>query len=74
MTDRISHFTVILTEDLREDCVEDIVNALSMVRGVASVIPGVVTDADHVARELVRWEYRSAVLQGVSAAFDHARE
>lgn len=39
MTDRHSGYHVILSEDIREDDAEHTINALRMVKGVATVVP-----------------------------------
>lgn len=51
MTDRHSGYIVTLAEDIREDDAEYILNALRMVKGVASVKPLVGGWEVHVASE-----------------------
>jgi len=56
MTDRIKGFVVVLDNDYRTDDVEEIRNALLMVKGVLSVSPSVAGIDDHMNRERVRLE------------------
>ncbi|MFI8792590.1 hypothetical protein [Streptomyces sp. NPDC055105] len=59
MTDRHAGYVVTLTDDIREDDAEAIINALRLIKGVASVQPVV---GDHqlvIAKERVREEYRA---------------
>jgi hypothetical protein len=63
MTDRISHLTVTLTEDIRTDDVEHIINAIQMIRHVGSVTMGKPVDVtDYMAREHAKIELRSKIL------------
>jgi len=50
MTDRIKGFVVTLEQDMREDDVEAITNAIRMVRGVLDVARSVVDHDDHMNR------------------------
>lgn len=51
MTDRISHLTVSLDRDYRDDDVEVIIRAIEMIKGVAQVNMGEpVNMNDHIAR------------------------
>lgn len=56
MTDRIKAFTVVLDADYRVDDVESIRLALSMVHGVAGVVPVVASVDDYVNRVRIRLE------------------
>ena len=38
MTTRLKGFTVILENDIREDCADEIINAIKMVKGVQQVV------------------------------------
>lgn len=49
MTDRINGFTVILQYDIRDDDAQATINAIRQIKGVADVVPNVVTPADHIA-------------------------
>ena len=63
MTDRIDSLTVVLDKDYRDDDVQTIVNAISMIRGVSLVTPRVVDNVtDHVARERARNEVREKIM------------
>lgn len=64
MTDRVNALTVVLDADYRTDDVEQIVKAISMVRGVVKVDMHVARSmSDHVARTRVRFELQEALLQ-----------
>lgn len=57
MTDRHRSVLVVLDRDVRSDDLEVVLSAIRMIKGVASVEPGPVTDVrDHLAREVVRRE------------------
>jgi len=58
MTDRYKGLTVSLEKDTREDDAEYILNAIRMIRGVASVEGNVSTPEDHMNRQQVRAEIR----------------
>ena len=57
MTDRIKGLTITLDNDYRDDDVQEIVRAISMIRGVAHVALHVTDFADHMARARVRSEF-----------------
>ena len=62
MTDRIRTLTVALDADYRDDDVEQIINAIHMVKGVSAVKPGVPVDpTDWAARWAVRKELRDVL-------------
>jgi len=56
MTDRIKGFVVTLEQDVREDDVAAITDAIGMIRGVLSVDPSVVDHEDHMNRVRIRAE------------------
>ena len=60
MTDRIRTITVVLDADYRDDCVEPIMHALRMVKGVTNVKMGP-PSTDFVARSAVRTELWKAL-------------
>lgn len=63
MTDRISYLTVVLDQDIRDDDVQAVIDALGQNRHVISVKAGApVNHTDHVARERLRFEMRGKVL------------
>ena len=53
MTDRIRHLTVTLARDMRDDDAERLIDAIIMIKGVASVRPHVVESGDYGARDAV---------------------
>lgn len=61
MTDRIKGLTVTLEKDIRVDDCEVILNAIRMVRGVASVATHV-SDTDHYfAKEQLKSEFKEKI-------------
>ena len=56
MTDRVKGFTVTLDQDIRIDDVEEILNAVRMIRGVAYVEPSIATSEDHMNRQRIKSE------------------
>jgi tripartite-type tricarboxylate transporter receptor subunit TctC len=59
MTDRIKGFVVTLDKDIRIDDVQEIMNAIKMVKGVIDVSPSVANTDDHMNRERIAHEFRS---------------
>lgn len=62
MTDRVAGFTVLLTEDWREDDAERLADAMRMLHGVASVTPLVSDWQLHVAETRARTELERRIL------------
>ena len=58
MTDRLKGFTITLEKDVRDDDADGIINALKMVKGVASVKPLTKNPVDDMARTRVFGEMR----------------
>ena len=58
MTNRIKGFTITLEKDIREDDIQPILDAIQMIKGVASVTSKVSDSVDHMARERVKSELR----------------
>jgi len=58
MTDRVKGFTVTLENDIREDYVEVILNAIKMVKGVATVEPVKATTHDQIIKTRVTLDLR----------------
>lgn len=56
MTDRVKGFTVTLAEDIRIDDVEEILNAVRMIKGIAHVEPSITTSEDHMNRQRIKNE------------------
>ena len=63
MTDRLKGFTITLEKDVRDDDADGIINALKMVKGVASVKPLTKNSVDDMARTRVFGEMREKFLQ-----------
>lgn len=59
MTDRIKGFVVTLDSDIRIDDIDQIVNAIKMIKGVCSVEPSVSNFDDTMNRERIKLEYRN---------------
>lgn len=58
MTDRVRSLTVVLDKDYRDDDCESIVEAVKMIKGVASVDMTVTEAADYINRAVVAGELR----------------
>lgn len=54
MTDRVNSLIVVLEDDVREDDVENWVQAIKMLRGVVSVTKNVSDLESHIAEERAR--------------------
>lgn len=65
MTDRIKGFVVTLEQDMRDDDVQSVVDAIGMIRGVASCSPSVADIDDHMNRTRIRLEMRAKVLKAL---------
>jgi hypothetical protein len=61
MTDRYNALTIVLEKNMREDDAEGLIQALQMMRGVASVTPIVADVQSHIAYERARNDLRSRV-------------
>lgn len=59
MTDRIKGFVVTLDKDIRIDDVQEIMNAIKMVKGVIDVSPNVANIDDHMNRERIAQDFRT---------------
>lgn len=72
MTDRLKGCVVVFTDDFREDDAEPLLNAIRMLKGVASVHVDLdVTDhRDYVARYRVRHELRAKLFAAIDEAFE----
>ena len=58
MTDRFNYLTVALEKDTRDDDAEQILNAIRMIKGVASVKGNVKSQGDWMAEQRIRIEVR----------------
>lgn len=56
MTDRYKGFVVTLTDDMRDDDAQHVIDAIKMIKHVANVEPMVSDMADYLARERARRE------------------
>jgi len=64
MTARVSGYVIALEEDIREDSLEEVINALRMIKGVVAVEP-VISDAGNQIAEMRadnRWRMKIAQL------------
>lgn len=61
MTDRIKGVTVCFDRDIREDDAECLINAIKMIKGVASVESHVRDHNDWLARERVKSELKKSL-------------
>ena len=69
MTDRVHGITVALVEDIREDCVGDLITAISQLRGVAAVTSNKVEPGDFTARSRVQIEMSQALSEAMDKVF-----
>lgn len=69
MTDRVKGFTVTLTNDVRIDDIESLVNAVKMLKGVASVDLSISNSEDWMNRERVKYEIRDKFLNFYTETF-----
>ena len=74
MTDRIRGFTVTLDRDMRDDDFEYVENAIKMIKGVASVIPDIVTHEDYKNREAIRHELHRKLIMTVNKFFEETHD
>lgn len=65
MTDRVKGLVITLDQDYRIDDVQDIVNAIKMVKGVAKVDESVARIDDHMNRVRVRMELQGKLLEAL---------
>jgi hypothetical protein len=65
----IKGVTVTFAHDLDDEAAERVIDAIRMVRGVASVEPSEATGADHVNREQIRYEYADRAVRAVRDVF-----
>ena len=65
MTDRVRHLTVILDREFRDDDVEQIVDAIRMIRHVDDVKLHVMTSMDNINQEIARSDLRREILEQI---------
>lgn len=63
MTTRLKGLTVAFSQDIREDDVEAIVNAIRMIKGVMDVLPIENTSEDWIIKERVKRELSSKIYE-----------
>lgn len=73
MTDRIHALTVVLDRDYRDDDVVDIVLAIKMIKGVASVEEHVAQVEDYYARARVAAKVQTDIYRAVKGVFDNLK-
>lgn len=66
MIDRVKGFTIVLSEDIRIDEIEDIKNALTMVKGVQSVLPVIVEGFEYITEQKVKNEIRNDLFEFIN--------
>jgi hypothetical protein len=74
MTDRYSGFVVTLKDDIREDEADNIIKALSMVKGVLTVRPSIDGGTLSMAEDCVKHRYYMAMHDAVRAVFNERTE
>ncbi len=70
MTDRVRSFTVVLDQDYRTDDLEQIINTVLMIKGVASVTPQVVESSDYITRQTLSIDFRQKLYKCVAGVLD----
>ena len=65
MTDRINALTVVLEQDIRDDDVQGLVDAIGWLRGVLRVDLHVASTADHVAKSRARADIRDRLYKAL---------
>lgn len=70
MTDRVKGFTVTLSEDVRIDDVEAILNAVRCIKGVMHVEPSIATHEDHIAQQRLKYQMRDKFYQFIKDTFE----
>lgn len=63
MTDRIKGFVVTLDSDMRIDDIDQILNAIKMIKGICSVEPSVSNFDDTMNRERIKSELRGKFIE-----------
>lgn len=58
MTDRIRSLTVVLDNDYRDDDVQEVINAIKMIKGVLEVSEHIVNHQDYTNRTIVEHEMK----------------
>jgi hypothetical protein len=63
MTDRVTGLTVTLQEPIREDDVEELCNAIRLLRCVIKVEKVIQTFQGHFTENRIRWELRNKLFK-----------
>jgi len=63
MTDKVKGFTVTLSNDIREDDFQAILEAVNMIKGVGHIEPSLVTSVDHMNRTKIKMELMSDIYE-----------
>lgn len=71
MTDRIKGFVVVLDQDIREDDVQPLLDAIRQLRHVVTVAPMVATADDYVARSRRTQELRAKLFEFIRTELGH---
>lgn len=69
MTDRIKGFTVVLETPIRKDDVEGIAKAIEKIRGVADVVPHVMTFDDYMVYSMVLTKLEPLIYENINELF-----
>ena len=70
MTDRIKGLVITLDGDYRDDDVDVIVNAIMMIKGVASVSKSVANPQDYMNRARIIYKVRDEIFKSVANILD----
>lgn len=62
MTDRVKGLYVALDRDYRDDDVQEVINAIKMIKGVQDVTNSVVDGDDWMNRSRIGFEFQSKIL------------
>lgn len=70
MTYRVKGCMVVFDKDYREDEIEDILNAIKMIKGVIKVESSITTTDDYYAKEQSKYELRSKFYKFIKDELD----
>lgn len=73
MTDRVQALTVILSQDIRSDDVQCIVDAIRLLRGVAKVETHVVPGLEHLTRAVVTARLHGELMDAIRGVLSPGR-
>lgn len=69
MTDRYKGAVVVFERDIREDDAEQLLKALGMIKGVASVSPSIAEAEDYMNRQRVHNEIQKSLYNALNEVF-----